>query len=431
MKNKEWTMRITEILNQRRRRIRRNIEAMRLRRIRRNTRPSYTYCMNCGTKLKGMYCHQCGQYALDIHQPMWKYIRQYFENMYQFDGKIWMTLRLMFTRPGFLTNEFNEGKINSYVHPFRLYMFISVVFFTFFFMATERITGRALLTMAGEQIPDTVMNTLRQADATTLPDTTIYAYNMETLRKVLDARGATQADSLVRLHYEDRGDELNLVTIPRLLFDSCLTRTALHEENQTEANILRKTAKLGEMDEEELFYHNMPSDSVTGRITADTYDWMTRIDQKDQLHHQATASFVLGQLSKWTPMFLMFLLPLQALLFKAFYPRRRYMEHFAHATHLSSFLLVLMAVPASILLWEFNLGRDNDINTGTVQDAIIFLSPVVLLFYQLVSMHTVYRDGWGKTTVKCLLTSGLFNLLAFSLAAMLILFLVLKAIGEL
>lgn len=46
MKNKEWTMRITEILNQRRRRIRRNIEAMRLRRIRRHTRPSYTYCMN-------------------------------------------------------------------------------------------------------------------------------------------------------------------------------------------------------------------------------------------------------------------------------------------------------------------------------------------------------------------------------------------------
>ena len=423
-------MKLIETLRQRQLRIRRNIEAMRLRRIRRHTRPGYTHCMNCGTRLKGMYCHQCGQYALDIHQPIWKYIRQYFENVYQFDGKIWMTLRLMFTRPGFLTNEFNDGKINSYVHPFRLYMCISVVFFTLFFMAAERATDRALLSIAGEQIPDTVMNILNRADVA-LPDTTVYAYNTETLLQVLDARGAQHADSLVRLHYEDRGDELNLVTLPRLLFDSCLTRTAVHEETQTEVSVLRRTARLGTPDEEERFYLDLPIDTVTGRITADTYDWMTRLDQTDQLHQQATASFVLGQLSKWTPLFLMFLLPLQALLFKAFYPRRRYMEHFAHATHLSSFLLVLMAVPASILLWEFNLGRDNDINTGTVQDAIIFLSPVVLLFYQLVSMHTVYRDGWGKTTVKCLLTSGLFNLLAFSLAAMLILFLVLKAIGEL
>lgn len=403
---------------------------MRLRRIRRHTRPGYTHCMNCGTPLKGMYCHQCGQYALDIHQPMWKYIRQYFENVYQFDGKIWMTLRLMFTRPGFLTNEFNDGKINSYVHPFRLYMCISVVFFTLFFMAAERATGRALLSIAGEQIPDTVMAALRRADAAALPDTTVYAYNTETLLQVLDARGASHADSLVRLHYGDRGDELNLVTLPRLLFDSCLTRTAVREETQTEVNVLRRTARLGMPDEEEQFSLTLPVDTVTGRITADTYDWMTRLDQTDQLHQQATASFVLGQLSKWTPLFLMFLLPVQALIFKFFYRNRRYMEHFAHATHLSSLLLVLMAVPAAILLRSFNAGHDNDLFTNSWENAILFLTPLALLAYQLVSMHTVYHEGWGKTTAKCLLTFFLFNLLAFGSATALILWLVLKAMGR-
>ncbi len=423
-------MRLTEILRQRRRRIRRHIEAVRLKRIRRHTRPGYTHCMNCGTPLKGMYCHRCGQYALDIHQPIWKYVRQYFENMYQFDGKIWMTLRLMFTRPGFLTNEFNEGKINSYVHPFRLYMCISVVFFTLFFMAAERATGRALLSLAGEQIPDTVVAQLRQPQAANLPDTTVYAYNMETLRDVLRARNVEQADRLVRPHYEDRGDELNLVSLPRLLFDSCLTRTALHEDTQTEADVLRRTAQLGLPDEEERFYLNLPTDTVTGRITADAYDWMTRIDQTDQLHQQATASFVLGQLSKWTPLFLMFLLPVQALLFKLFYRRRRYMEHFAHATHLSSLLLVLLVVPAAILLRNFNAERYTSIVTNTVEDIIIFSTPLALLAYQLVSMHTVYREGWGKTTAKCLLTMFLFNLLALGAAAALILWLTLKAMGE-
>ena len=422
-------MKLIEALRQRQLRIRRNIEAMRLRRIRRHTRPGYTHCMNCGTRLKGMYCHQCGQYALDIHQPIWKYIRQYFENVYQFDGKIWMTLRLMFTRPGFLTNEFNDGKINSYVHPFRLYMCISVVFFTLFFMAAERATDRALLSIAGEQIPDTVMNILNRADVA-LPDTTVYAYNTETLLQVLDARGAQHADSLVRLHYEDRGDELNLVTLPRLLFDSCLTRTAVHEETQTEVSVLRRTARLGTPDEEERFYLGLPIDTVTGRITADTYDWMTRLDQTDQLHQQATASFVLGQLSKWTPLFLMFLLPVQALLFKLFYRSRRYMEHFAHATHLSSLLLVLLVAPAAILLWHFNVDRYSDVFTNGVEDTIIFLTPLALLAYQLVSMHTVYREGWSKTTAKCLLTFFLFNLLAFATATGLIAWLAAKAMGR-
>ena len=144
---------IIRIFQQRRQRIRRNLEAARLRYARRHTYPQYERCMNCGTPLKGMYCHRCGQYALDIHQPLWKYIRQYFENMYQFDGKIWMTLRLMFTRPGFLTNEFNAGKINSYVHPFRLYKCVSVVFFAIFFMVASDRTGTALTPMSTNEVP--------------------------------------------------------------------------------------------------------------------------------------------------------------------------------------------------------------------------------------------------------------------------------------
>lgn len=116
------------------RRVRRKIELLRLKRIRQKKTPKYSYCKNCGTPLEGMYCYRCGQYALDAEQPFWKYVRQYFENVYQFDTKIWHTLWYLFTRPGFLTSEFNAGKINSYVHPFRLYMCISVVFFAVFFM---------------------------------------------------------------------------------------------------------------------------------------------------------------------------------------------------------------------------------------------------------------------------------------------------------
>ena len=45
-------------------------------------------------------------------------------------------------------------------------------------------------------------------------------------------------------------------------------------------------------------------------------------------------------------------------------------------------------------------------------------------------MHTVYREGWGKTTAKCLLTFFLFNLLALGTAAGLIAWLAAKAMGR-
>ena len=89
-----------ERLRARSRRVRRKIELLRLRRIRKKKIPKYTHCKNCGTPLEGMYCYRCGQYALDVEQPFWKYVRQYFENVYQFDTKIGRTLWYMFTRPG-------------------------------------------------------------------------------------------------------------------------------------------------------------------------------------------------------------------------------------------------------------------------------------------------------------------------------------------
>ena len=157
---------------------------------------------------------------------------------------------------------------------------------------------------------------------------------------------------------------------------------------------------------------------------------MTRIDQAATLHHQATASFVLGQLSKWTPFYLMFLLPLQALIFKLFYHRRRYMEHFAHATHLGSFLLILIAIPAGLLLKYLAQGGGMDILIPSFAASLFWICPLLILLYQLVSMHTVYRQGWGKTLVKWLLSTALFSLISLGIAVGLLLQLVYSALGK-
>ena len=126
-------------LAKRKERVHRMIELKRLQRTRSKCIPPYVHCQNCGTKLEGMYCHNCGQFAHDNSQPFWKYVWQYFENVYQFDYKIPVTVWQLFRRPGFLTNEFNAGKIVSYMHPMKLNMFILVVFFTIVIFMGEKV----------------------------------------------------------------------------------------------------------------------------------------------------------------------------------------------------------------------------------------------------------------------------------------------------
>lgn len=156
-----------DILKERRRKALRFVEYKRLKRIRNHRSPQYSHCKNCGTALQGIYCHKCGQYALDINQSFLKYIEQFFENAYQFDGKIFQTLRYLFTKPGFLSKEFMAGKINSYMHPLKLFMFASIVFFSFIFAlytGDEYVNAFAALdteTVQVSQVKDSVINELK------------------------------------------------------------------------------------------------------------------------------------------------------------------------------------------------------------------------------------------------------------------------------
>jgi hypothetical protein len=51
------------------------------------------------------------------------------EGALHFDGKFFTSARYIFTRPGFLTTEFVAGKRVRYMHPVRLYVFASFLFF--------------------------------------------------------------------------------------------------------------------------------------------------------------------------------------------------------------------------------------------------------------------------------------------------------------
>jgi hypothetical protein len=96
---------------------------------RKSQRPPLTHCENCGTQLSGMYCPQCGQAAIDYRRSFRHVIVDLLDSFLNWDSKFFHTIALLLTRPWRLTIEFLAGHRVRYLHPARLYLLTSIVFF--------------------------------------------------------------------------------------------------------------------------------------------------------------------------------------------------------------------------------------------------------------------------------------------------------------
>ncbi len=90
-------------------------------------------CLNCGTIVQGRFCQQCGQENIEVKESFVQLLIHFVEDLTHFDGKLWKTLKLLLFKPGKLTQLYMDGKRASYIHPIRMYLFISAVFFLFMF----------------------------------------------------------------------------------------------------------------------------------------------------------------------------------------------------------------------------------------------------------------------------------------------------------
>ena len=92
-------------------------------------RPPLTHCENCGAALTGRYCAQCGQPAVDYHRSFGSILADAADAFFNLDERFLKTFWLLLIKPWRLTNEFVEGKRVRYVHPLRVYLIASVLFF--------------------------------------------------------------------------------------------------------------------------------------------------------------------------------------------------------------------------------------------------------------------------------------------------------------
>src|SRR6266446_4597920 len=92
-------------------------------------RPPITHCENCGAQLEGHWCAKCGQPAIDYRRSFRHVTADLLNEFLNWDSKFFATIGLLLTRPWKLTNEFLAGHRVRYVHPLRLYLLASILFF--------------------------------------------------------------------------------------------------------------------------------------------------------------------------------------------------------------------------------------------------------------------------------------------------------------
>lgn len=100
-------------------------------------------CLNCGTKLEGKYCHNCGQENLQIKESFGHMMNHAISDYFHFDHQFFHTLKPLVFKPGYLTNEYMAGRRAQYLHPVKMYIFISLVYFVLLFQNShEKVTTK-------------------------------------------------------------------------------------------------------------------------------------------------------------------------------------------------------------------------------------------------------------------------------------------------
>jgi len=89
-----------------------------------------SHCKNCNTPLNGQYCHNCGQKDLDLRKPFREVFSELIGPVADFDKKLFKTLYEYLRHPGKVPAGYMAGKRKTYLPPIRLYLIVSIFFFT-------------------------------------------------------------------------------------------------------------------------------------------------------------------------------------------------------------------------------------------------------------------------------------------------------------
>lgn len=345
-------------------------------------------CLNCGSTVIGRYCHVCGQENVQTKESFWSLTKHFIFDLFHFDGKFFHTLGYIFAKPGLVPKEYCKGKRASFLHPIRMYLFTSAVFFLVFFAINSPSTGKKY--PADKLTKKERMETLgeyRERLQNNPKDTT--AQKIITL--LTDTTKEVTGDDLFAL------DSKNIFTITGYNYST------VEQYNSAQRGLpsAKKDGWLKRL--------------LVRKVIAFNRKYKEQPDEASKIFWE---SFV-----HRLPYMLFLSLPFFALILQALYARRKTFYYSDHAIftiyhYILSFIFLLIFFAVSTL------------NQRIGWKPLSVLGPVVFVVwpvYLWLEMKTFYSQGWLKTTIKF----ALLNVLGLLIMLLLFLFFLLFSIVEL
>ncbi len=334
-----------------------------------------TDCLNCGATVQGRYCHVCGQENTEPKETFWHMVTHFFYDITHFDGSFFTTLKDLLFKPGFLSREYMLGRRKKYLHPVRMYVFTSAVFFLVFFslfhVSEESITPekqRDKLKGGFEIIKAEALKNAKTKEDTAavmkgmeeLGYDTVVAKN-DTVQKPVKAGG---------VNFSWGNEAKDYKTLKE--YDSL---QALLPKNKRDGGLIK---------------------IITRKSVA--------LNEKYDNDQNKIAVELINKFMHTFPYLLFVSLPLYALFLKLLYLRKR--KEFFFADH-GVFLIHLYIFSFLFLLVYFGLDRLIEVTNFDDLEWIQLALFLVGVFYALKAMKNFYKQGWVKTIIKFIL----FNIL--------------------
>jgi len=327
------------------------------------------YCKNCDYQLKYdfEFCPDCGQKThekLTIRVLFYNTISNYFS----VDARFFRTFVPLMTKPGFLASQFVVGKRSHFLHPAQLYLFVSLVFFFIFSMATKSHSERLNEELRREKATENAL-ILNDSIRTTQLDSTERAQAKAYLKNNTWIKGLSneEIDSII-----DKPAQKNLIdfNLKKSAIDSLITAGASDKD----------------------LFTAMKMDDDAGWLTRKFYAQILKF------YKAREGGNILKIIYDTIPIALFFLLPLFALLLQLFYYKPgRYSAHLVFSFYLFSFIFMVLSVVLGLnLIWD-------------ISDWIDILVILSTFFYFIIALKRFYQNHWFLSFFKASLITFLFS----------------------
>src|SRR6266446_3225220 len=318
-------------------------------------RPAPTHCENCGAPLHGHWCGRCGQPAIDYRRSFRYVIVDLLDEFLNWDSKFFRTIGLLLVRPWRLTNQFLAGHRVRYVHPLRLYLLASILFFF-----AVNYWAKSIHLQPGK----------------------LTSENRAEIAAALDKQNLTP---------DQRAKVERALNMANMSPEVAAIMTAKRKDTTQEETATPQAAATSKETATPLI------DFSPAKNPSTPFEKWVETHAKEKIgEHGTNLQLFVKTLISNLPYMMLCCIPLFALVLKLLYVRRKvfYIDHLIYALHIHSF-----AYLATILIILATIGL-NRAASGADVGWIIALLWIAFAAQIFLSIRRVYRQGWFISVFK-------------------------------